>query len=83
MCVNNLYDQSHARVRALGRHSPIYISHIENVGIISSTNICNGRQGRLVFTRPGRDSKSQRSAMYVMLDSKSLTPMTILGDEIP
>jgi hypothetical protein len=56
---------------------------VENVGIISSACICNGRQGRHLFDRPGRDSKKQGGAVYTALDSKSLLPVTILGDEIP
>ena len=56
--------------------------HVENVGIISSACICNGRRGRLLFERPGRDSKKQGGPVYTALDSKLLSPVTILGDEI-
>jgi hypothetical protein len=54
----------------------------ENVGIISSACICNGKRGRFLFERPGRDSKKQGGAGYTALDSKSLSPVTILGNEI-
>ena len=56
---------------------------VENVGIISSACICNGRQGRLLFERPGRDLKKQGGAVYTALDSKSLSPVMTLGDKIP
>jgi hypothetical protein len=55
---------------------------VENVGIISSACICNGRRGRLQFEWPGRDSKKQGGAVYPMLDYESLSPVTIPGDEI-
>ena len=56
---------------------------IENVGVISSARICNSGQCRLLFERPGRDLKEHGGAVYTALDSKSLSPVTILGDEIP
>jgi hypothetical protein len=56
---------------------------VDNVGIISSACIFNGRRGRLLFERPQSDSKGQGGAVYTALDSKSLSPVTILGDEIP
>jgi len=56
---------------------------VENVGIISPACICNGRQGRLLFERPGTDSTKQGGAVYTALDSKSLSPVTILRDEVP
>jgi hypothetical protein len=56
---------------------------VENVGIMSSACICNGRRGRLLFQQPGRDSKELGGAIYTELDSKSLSPVMILGDEIP
>jgi len=49
-----LYDWSWVKVRALGRHTPILMFHVRNVGIIACTCICNGRRGRLLFQRPGR-----------------------------
>jgi len=56
--------------------------NVENVGIISSACICNGRRGSLLFELPGRDLKKQGGAVYTALDCKSLSPVTILGDEI-
>jgi len=50
-------DRSHVRVRALGRHIPIYIFNIKKIGIISSASICNSRRGRLLFERPWTDSQ--------------------------
>jgi hypothetical protein len=41
------YDWSRVWVRALRRHNPIVMFDIENVGIISSACIGNGRQGGL------------------------------------
>jgi hypothetical protein len=55
---------------------------VENVGIISSACICNGKRGRLLLEQQGRDSKKLGGAVYTALDSKSLSPVTILGDEI-
>jgi len=55
---------------------------IENVGIIFSACICNGTRGRLLFERPGRNLKKQGGAVYTALDYKSLSRVTILGDEI-
>jgi hypothetical protein len=57
--------------------------NVENVAIISSACICNGQEGRLLFGRPGRDSKKQGGTVYTLLDSKLLSPVTILGNEIP
>jgi len=57
--------------------------HVENVAIISSACICNRWRGRLLFERPGRDSKEQAGAVYTALDSNSLSPEMILRDEIP
>jgi len=57
--------------------------NIGNVGIISSVCICNGMRGRLLFEQPGKDLKKLGGAVYTVLDSKSLSPVTILGDEIP
>jgi hypothetical protein len=56
---------------------------VENVAIISPACIYNGRRGRLLFERPGRDSKNQGGAVYTTLDSKSLSPVAILRDKIP
>jgi hypothetical protein len=53
---NISYDQSRVKVRALGRHSPILMFHVNNVGIIACACICNSRRGRLLFERPGRVS---------------------------
>jgi hypothetical protein len=56
---------------------------MENVGIISSAGISNGRRGRMLYEQPGRDSRKQGGAVYTVPDSESLSPMTILGDEVP
>jgi len=58
------------RVRALGRHHRIWMFDIKPVGIVSSTCICNGRQGRLVFERPWRDSTKSGGAVSTAQDSK-------------
>jgi hypothetical protein len=81
--LNTLYDQSRARVRAWERHSPIYMFDFENVGMISSASIRNGRQCRLLFERPGRDLKKQGGREYTALASESILSVTILRDEIP
>jgi len=57
--------------------------NIENVGIISSACIGNGRQGRLLIERPGRDSKIPGGGVYTVLELKSLPPVTIHGDKFP
>jgi len=49
-------DQRRDRVRAFGRQHPIWMFHVETVGIISSPCICNSRRGRLLFEWPWRDS---------------------------
>jgi hypothetical protein len=56
---------------------------VQNVGILSSGCICNGKRGRLLFELPGKDSKKQAGSMDTALESKSLSPVTILGDNIP
>jgi hypothetical protein len=56
---------------------------IENVGIISSASIHHGGRGKLLFERPGRDSINQRAAVYTALGTESLSPVTILGENIP
>jgi len=55
---------------------------VENVGIIPSACVFNGRQGRLLLERPRGDSKEQGGAVNTALNSKSLSPVSILGDEI-
>ena len=57
--------------------------HVKNIGIISSACMSNSRRGRLLFEQSERDSKKKRGAVYTALDSKSLSPVTILGDKIP
>ena len=79
---NISYDRRGDRVRALGRHHLIWIFDVKTVGIISSASICNGRPGRLLFERPGRDLIKPGVAVYIVLDSKLRFPETILGDEI-
>ena len=56
---------------------------VKYVGINSSVCICNGRCGRLLSEQPGRDSKQNGAAMSDALDSRSLSPVILLGDEIP
>jgi hypothetical protein len=56
---------------------------VENVGIISSPWICNSREVRLLCERPGRNSKKQRGVVCTVLDTKCLSRMTILRDDIP
>jgi len=43
MTSNISYDRSPVRLAALGRHSPIWMFHVRDVGIITSACICNGR----------------------------------------
>jgi len=77
---NISYDRSRVKVRTMGRHSPILMFHLKNVGIIACACIFNTRKGRLLFERPGRvsDNKGRRS-----VDRARLYTLTILGDEIP
>jgi hypothetical protein len=82
LILNNSYDQSCGRVRALGRHCPIYRFNVRNVLIIFAAYIWITWQGRLLLKQPGRHSKNQGGTVYTTLDSKSLSPVTILGDEI-
>jgi hypothetical protein len=42
---------------------------INNVGIISSASICNGRQGTLLFVPPGSDSKKTAAAVDTAFDN--------------
>ena len=42
--LNILYDRRCDRVRALGRHDPIWMFIVHTVGITSTACICNGRQ---------------------------------------
>jgi len=81
--LNISYDQSRVRVMALGRHCPIQMFDVKNVGMISSACVCNGRWGRLLFERPGRNSKKKEGTLYLVVDAKSLSPITILRDVIP
>jgi hypothetical protein len=60
---NIWYDQRGDRVRALGRHHPIWIFDVKTVRIIFSACICNSRRGKLVFERRWRDSK-KKDAQY-------------------
>jgi len=60
---NISYRRSRARVRTFGRQMPISMYNINNVGIISSARICNGRLGRLQFDQPGRDLKQKGGAL--------------------
>jgi len=50
------YDRSRERESAEGMHHRIWMFDVKTVGMISSAFLCNGRQGRLLFERPGRDS---------------------------
>jgi len=45
--------------------------------------MCTGRRGRLLFERPGRDSKTHGGTVSTTLDLRSLSHVTILGDGIP
>ena len=56
MTSNISYDRSCIMVRPLGWHSSKWMFDIENVGVISSVCICNGRRGTLLLEWPGRDS---------------------------
>jgi len=67
---NISYDRRRDRVSALGRHHPIWMINVKTVGIISSACICNGRQGRLLFERPWRDSTKKGGAVLTVPDSK-------------
>ena len=67
---NISYDRRRDRVRAWGRHHPIWMFDVNTVGIISSACICNGRQGRLLFERPCRDSTKKGGAVLTALDSQ-------------
>ena len=69
-------------MRASRRNSLICMFDFPNVGIISSPSICNGRRGGLQFNQPARDLKKMGSAVETALDSESLSPVMILGDEI-
>jgi hypothetical protein len=80
--LNNSYYRSCGRVRALGRHCPIYRFNVRNVVISFAAYIWISWRGRLLVKQPGRHSKNQGGTVYATLDSKSLSPVTILGDEI-
>jgi len=67
---NISYDQRRDRVRALGRHHPIWMLDLKNVGILSSACICNGRWGRLLSEWPWTDSTKKGGAVWTALDSK-------------
>jgi len=67
---NISYDRRHDRVRALGRHHPIWMFDVKTVGIISSACICNGRRSRLLFEGPWRDWTKKGGAVLTALDSK-------------
>ena len=69
-------------MRASERHSAIWMFNVKNVGTIPSGCIINGRWGRLLVERPGRDLQKEGGAVHTKLDSKSLSPVTILADEI-
>jgi len=60
---NVFYDRCRVRVRALGRHSLIWMFNVKNIGNISCAYICNGRWGKLLFDRPGRDSTNKEGAV--------------------
>jgi len=59
-------------VRAWGRDNKIKMFDVKNVAIITKAYICNGRRGRLLLERPGRDSTQKGSAVYSARDSKPL-----------
>jgi len=75
---NDSFGRSIARFRALGRHRPIPMFNLEDLGIISPACICNGRRGRLLSERPGRYSKTQGGEVYTALHSN----ITIALDDI-
>jgi len=43
---------------------------VKNVGILAPACVCNGRRGRLLFERLGRDSTNTAGAVQTVLDSK-------------
>jgi hypothetical protein len=57
-------------VRALGRHSPILMFHVKNLGIIACACRCNGTQGTHPFEQPDRVSTKKGDAVESVLDSK-------------
>jgi hypothetical protein len=54
---------------------------IKNIGIISSECIHNGLQGKVLHTRPDRDSNRKGGAWNITQGSEPQLPMTQLGDE--
>ena len=63
MTSNISYGQGHVRVRALGRHSPLEMFDINNVGIIGCACIFNGRRDTLLSEQPGRFSTKKGGAV--------------------
>jgi hypothetical protein len=59
-------------VKSLGRHGPILMFHVKNVGIIACACTCNGKQGRLLCERAGTVSTKMGGAVETALDSKLL-----------
>jgi len=60
---NISYDWRRDRVRALGRHRPIWMFDFKKVDILSSSCICNGRRGRLLSDWPWMDSTKMGGAV--------------------
>jgi hypothetical protein len=80
--LNISYDRRQGCVRALDRHHLIWMFDVKTVGIISSACRSNGRQGRLLFERPWKNSRKKGGAVVAMLESNLQSPVTILADEI-
>jgi len=66
-----LYGRSQVSVRALGRCSWIYMFLINNGGIVFSACKWNGRQDRLQFEWPERNSKHKGGAVLSTIYRKS------------
>ena len=50
------YHRSHVLATAFGMHCAILMCYLIHIGDIFSACVCNGRRGRLLFERTGRDS---------------------------
>jgi len=75
--LNILHHLRRVYVQALGRHSVIRMFVSNNIEIIFFEWKCNGRQGRLQFKRPGRDSKHNVGPVYTRQNSTLLSHITI------
>jgi len=66
---NISYDWTRDLVSAVGRHHPIWMLDHKTERITSSAFICNGRRGRLLFERTGRNFTNKGDAVLTALDS--------------